>query len=57
MKINPNYFSTLLICNLTYSQINIELERRAKHPTGLLSDRQKLNYADKYFSNQDYFIC
>jgi hypothetical protein len=46
----------LSLYNLTYSQINIELkeEHTSKWP---LSERQKLNSADKYFSNQEYLFA
>ncbi len=46
----------LFICNLTYSQINIELKEE-QTSNWLLGERQKLNYADKYFSNQDFLFA
>jgi hypothetical protein len=55
MKIKLIIF-LLFICNLTYSQINIELKEE-QTSNWLLSERQKLNYADKYFSNQDFLFA
>jgi hypothetical protein len=55
MKTNL-FFFLLLLCNLTYSQINIEFqeEQTSNWP---LNERQKLNYANKYFSNQEYLFA
>lgn len=46
----------LFLYNLNYSQINIELKE--EHTSKwTLSERQKLNSADKYFSNQEYLFA
>jgi hypothetical protein len=46
----------LIQCAIFYGQINIDLkeEYTSNWP---LKDRQKLNYADKYFSNQEYLFA
>ncbi|MBC7696357.1 MAG: PD40 domain-containing protein [Burkholderiales bacterium] len=46
----------LMLCNLLHSQINIDLKEE-NTSKWLLNERQKLNYADKYFSNQEYLFA
>lgn len=46
----------LALCNLIYSQISIDLKEE-QTSNWSFTDRQKLNIADKYFSNQDYLFA
>lgn len=47
---------SLLICNFVYSQISIEL-KESQTSNWTFSDREKLNFADKYFKNQEYLFA
>lgn len=55
MKIKLIIF-LLFLCNLTYSQINIELKEEYTSNWTFI-ERQKLNNADKYFLNQEYLFA
>lgn len=45
-----------MLCNLIYSQISIDLKEEVTSKW-TFNDRQKLNIADKYFSNQEYLFA
>jgi hypothetical protein len=47
---------SLTLCNLIYGQISIDLKEE-QTSTWSLSERQKLNIADKYFNNQEYLFA
>jgi len=49
-------FALLLLSQLNFSQINIELKEEATKNWPLI-ERQKLNSADKYFSNQEFLFA
>lgn len=49
-------FSLTLLSHLVYSQINLELKEEETKNWSFM-ERQKLNSADKYFSNQEYLFA
>ena len=47
---------SIVLCNFLYGQISIELKEN-QTSNWSFNDREKLNYADKYFKNQEYLFA